>query len=264
MRDDKRGCGTMKKNTIFTTMLIIACAIYIPRSSSQVFVASTAPKEQPATASSGEEQPATASNTDAMFTFAMATPDAAPVFQNGIYSLSIPSSIGTITYYNQTDARWGNAIYGGNDTIAVYGCGPTVLSMLVSSFTEQDIPPDAMAVWARENQYWVNASGSTHALIPEGTAHYGLSVEPFSDYTEQGIIQALNDESIFVALVGPGHFTSSGHFIILADYWSGSAVRIVDPNSLENTQIPWEVGLILNELNYSAQSGGPLWKISIK
>ena len=79
-------------------------------------------------------------------------------------------------------------------------------------------------------------------------------MEPFSDYTEQGMIQALHDKSIFVALVGPGHFTSSGHFIIIADYWSGSAVRIVDPNSLENTQIPWQAGLILNELNYSAQS----------
>ena len=111
-------------------------------------------------------------------------------------------------------------------------------AMLVSSFTEQEITPDAMA-WARDNHYWVSTSGSAHALIPEGAAYYGLSVEPFSDYTEQGMIQALHDESILVALVGPGHFTSSGHFIIIADYWSGSAVRIVDPNSLENTQIPW-------------------------
>lgn len=155
-------------------------------------------------------------------------------------------------------------MYGGNDPISIYGCGPTVLSMLVSSFTEQEITPDAMAAWARDNHYWVSTSGSAHALIPEGAAYYGLSVEPFSDYTEQGMIQALHDESILVALVGPGHFTSSGHFIIIADYWSGSAVRIVDPNSLENTQIPWQAGLILNELNYSAQSGGPLWKISIR
>ena len=117
------------------------------------------------------------------------------------YSLSIPSSIGIITYYNQTDARWGSTMYGGNDPISIYGCGPTVLSMLVSSFTEQEITPDAMAAWARDNHYWVSTSGSAHALIPEGAAYYGLSVEPFSDYTEQGMIQALHDKSIFVALV---------------------------------------------------------------
>lgn len=244
----------MKKNILFTMILIIACIIYVYRSSSQAPMTST-PSDKQSTSSSGTKE---------VSTYTLSTDETAPIFQDGKYSLSIPSSIGIITYYNQTDARWGSTMYGGNDPISIYGCGPTVLSMLVSSFTEQEITPDAMAAWARDNHYWVSTSGSAHALIPEGAAYYGLSVEPFSDYTEQGMIQALHDESIFVALVGPGHFTSSGHFIIIADYWSGSAVRIVDPNSLENTQIPWQAGLILNELNYSAQSGGPLWKISIR
>ena len=146
----------------------------------------------------------------------------------------------------------------------LYGCGPTALAMIVSSFTNQEMTPDVMAVWARENNYWAAGSGSAHTLIPEGCAHFGLSVEPFSDYSEQGIIQALQNGSVFIALMGPGHFTSGGHFIILADYWSGSAVRVADPNSLDNTQIPWEAGLIVNELDRSAQAGGPLWKISIK
>ncbi len=186
------------------------------------------------------------------------------VFENGMYTLSMPSSIGLLTYYNQTDVRWANSIYGGTDSISLYGCGPTALAMIVSSFTNQEMTPDVMAVWARENNYWAAGSGSAHTLIPEGCAHFGLSVEPFSDYSEQGIIQALQNGSVFIALMGPGHFTSGGHFIILADYWSGSAVRVADPNSLDNTQIPWEAGLIVNELDRSAQAGGPLWKISIK
>ena len=242
----------MKKKVFFIIALIAACCLYIPRPTSQCSTASEPLAKQPTPSSETQKEPDTLASS------------APPVFQDGIYSLSIPSSIGLLTYFNQTDARWGNSLYGGNDTISIYGCGPTVLSMLVSSFTNQDIFPDAMAVWARDNHYWANTSGSSHALIPEGAAYYGLSVEPFSDYTEQGIIQALQNESIFVALVGPGHFTSSGHFIIIADYWSGSSVRIADPNSLENTQTPWQIGLILNELNYSAQAGGPLWKISIK
>lgn len=188
----------------------------------------------------------------------------APVFQDGVYTLSIPSSIGTLTYYNQTDVRWADAIYGGSDPVSTHGCGPTVLAMLVSSFTNEDITPDAMAAWAKDNNYWVSNSGSLHSLIPEGAAHYGLAAESFSDYTQDGILNALKDESILVALMGPGHFTDSGHFIILADDWSGASVRIADSNSLENSQKPWKVSLILDELNYNAQSGGPLWRISIK
>lgn len=186
------------------------------------------------------------------------------IFEDGMYSLSIPSSIGLLTYYNQTDVRWADSIYGGNDPISTYGCGPTVLSMLVSSFTNQSMTPDAMAVWAKENHYWASGSGSAHALIPEGVTHFGFSVESFSDYSEQGIIHSLQNNYIFVALMGPGHFTSNGHFIILADDWSGSSIRIADPNSLENTQTPWEASLILNELDHSAQAGGPLWRISVK
>lgn len=187
-----------------------------------------------------------------------------PVFEDGIYTLVIPSSIGLLTYYNQNDIRWGSVIYGGSDSIASYGCGPTVLSMLVSSFTNQAISPDQMAHWAREHHYWISGSGSMHALIPEGCKYFGLSAEPFTDYTEEGIIQALKSGSIFVALMGPGHLTSTGHFIIIANYWSGSTVRIADSNDINNSQIPWEIKDILSELDFDAKAGGPLWKINIK
>lgn len=186
------------------------------------------------------------------------------VFEDGVYTLSIPSSIGLLTYYNQNDIRWGSSIYGGSDSVSAYGCGPTVLSMLVSSFTNQDILPDEMACWARDHHYWISGSGSTHALIPEGAKYFGFSVEPFTDYTEEGLIQTLKNGSIFVALMGPGHFTSTGHFIIIANYWSGSSVCVADSNNLDNSQIPWDAKLILDELDYTAQNGGPLWKITIK
>lgn len=187
-----------------------------------------------------------------------------PVFEDGIYTLTIPSSIGLLTYYNQNDIRWGSVIYGGSDSISAYGCGPTVLSMLVSSFTNQAISPDQMAHWAKEHHYWISGSGSMHELIPEGAKYFGFSVEPFSDYTEESIIKELRSGSIFVALMGPGQLTSTGHFIIIANYWSGTTVRIADSNNIDNSQIPWEVKDILDNLDYNAQAGGPLWKISIK
>lgn len=192
------------------------------------------------------------------------SPSVTPAFKDGKYTLSIQSSIGTLTYYNQTDVRWGDTIYGGDDLISTHGCGPTALAMLVTSFTDQTMRPDDAAKWAKDNNYWVSDSGSAHTLIPDGAEHFGFSVEAFTDYTEDSIIRELKDGSVFVALMGPGHFTKYGHFIILADDWSGSLVRVADPNSLENSQKPCELSVILDELNYSAQAGGPLWKISIK
>lgn len=175
---------------------------------------------------------------------------------------SIYSSVGILTYYNQNDPRWAHSKYGGNDSISVYGCGPTALAMIVSSFTGQTMTPADMAAWAYSNHYWVSGSGSKHSLIPEGASAFGFLAEPFYDLSAEGIISALKSGHIFVALMGPGHFTDNGHFIIIADYWSGNQVTVADPNSQENTLVPWDINLILSELNRAANNGGPVWMIT--
>ena len=77
------------------------------------------------------------------------SPDATPeplentAGSEGQYTLSLTSSIGTLTYYNQSDSRWADYLYGGSDPLSVYGCGPTVMAMIVNSFTEHTCqPPD--------------------------------------------------------------------------------------------------------------------------
>ncbi len=191
-------------------------------------------------------------------------PEPAPVYSDGTYTLSITSSVGLLTYYNQTDSRWADLLYGGQDPVSGYGCGPTVLAMLVTSFTSQTYLPSDMANWASANHYWSAGSGTSHNFILEGAAAFGFHAEPFLDYTPQGVISALKSGHILVALMGPGQFTSVGHFLIIANYWSGNYVSIADPASLENTQKPWDVQVLLNELYYGANAGGPLWSISPK
>lgn len=203
------------------------------------------------------------------------TPSAAPtpqvyealsgLLEDGTYELSISSSVGTMTYFNQHDSRWAGLPYGSeDDLIDHYGCGPTVLAMLVASFTGQETDPSAMANWAAANGYWAPQQGSHHALIPEGAAAFGFDVEPFTDYTVDAVLRALEEGHLLVALMGPGHFTQNGHFIIITNYWSGTSVSIADPNSLENTETPWETQLILDELKYSCSANGPLWLVTPK
>lgn len=189
-------------------------------------------------------------------------PTPEPPLEEGSYDYTIMCGIGALTYYNQGDTRWAGAIFGGSDTIAGYGCGPTALAMLVNSFTNTQITPPEMAQWAADNGYWYPGSGSVHSLIPEGAAAFGLRAESFQDFTEEGVRQALADKKVLVALMGNGHFTQTGHFIIIASYYSGNQVTIADPSSMENTLIPWDINLILNERNSHASNGGPIWAIS--
>lgn len=185
-----------------------------------------------------------------------------PAASEGVYKLT--SSVGLLTYYSQSDERWAGALYGGRDRLAGFGCGPTVLAMLVTSFTGETFLPSDMAEWAAANNYWSPGSGTKHNFIPECAAAFGFKAEAFQNYTQEGILAELASGNILVALMGPGHFTTSGHFIIIADYWSGSQVRVADPASLERTQTPWDLQMILDELNYGANGGGPLWSISPK
>lgn len=185
-----------------------------------------------------------------------------PAVTDGQYTLALESSVGILTYYNQTDIRWADYLYGGQDPLRKYGCGPTVLAMIVSSFTNQTLLPSEMADWAAANHYWAPQGGTAHNFIPECAAAFGLQADSFQDFTVEGVLNELASGHILVALMGPGHFTGSGHFIIITDYWTGTQVRIADPANLENTQAPWEVQIILDELSRFANSGGPMWSIT--
>lgn len=184
-----------------------------------------------------------------------------PVVTDGQYTLALESSVGILTYYNQTDIRWADYLYGGQDPLKKYGCGPTALAMIVTSFTNQTILPSEMADWAAANHYWAPQGGTAHNFIPECAAAFGLQAYSFQNLTVQGVLDELTNGHILVALMGPGHFTGSGHFIIITDYWTGTQVRIADPANLDNTQTPWEIQTILDELSRFANSGGPVWSI---
>ena len=167
-----------------------------------------------------------------------------------------------ILYYNQTDPRWKDKFYGGHDTIGKYGCGPTALAMAVSSITEQTITPDAMAVWARENGYFCNGSGSYHSLIPEGAAKFGLTVEKLGTPSSATVIEALCTGKIIVALMSQGHFTNSGHFVLVRGVTLDGKILLADPLSLDNSLKAWDLDILMNELKRGAASGGPVWAIS--
>ena len=166
-----------------------------------------------------------------------------------------------VVYYNQADERWGNEMYGKTHTIAVAGCGPTALAMVVSSLTETTVTPKEMADWSYENGYVAEGNGSYHALIPNGAEHFGLRVTAVSAADGQQMIDALADGKLIIAIMGPGHFTVSGHFIVVRGVTADGNILVSDPISIRKTGMEWDMRIILSEASRKAVAGKAFWII---
>lgn len=146
----------------------------------------------------------------------------------------------------QWDQRWGYIPYG-SDVAGLTGCGPTCLSMAAIFVTgDPTFSPDYMLKFALENQYYVPGSGSSWTLISQGGPKLGLEVQELP-LDEGRIRKALNAGKPVICAMGPGDFTSSGHFIVITGMQDGM-FRVNDPNSLENSQNLWSYDTIKGQI----------------
>lgn len=164
-----------------------------------------------------------------------------------------------VVYYNQLDERYASQPYG-TDNIGGYGCGPTSMAIVVSSLTDDMVDPIKMAHWSYENGYWCKSSGSYHALIPAAAEEWGLPVSGCTTSEPQRILDALAEGKLVVAIMSEGHFTSSGHFIVLRGVKDGQ-IMVADPASYKRSEQLWDLSIILNEASRRAAAGGPFWII---
>jgi hypothetical protein len=167
----------------------------------------------------------------------------------------------SVVYLNQLDSRWSDLQYGETGTIGTSGCGPTALAIVVSTFTGQNVTPVETAEWAVQNGYRVEGNGSMHSLIPDGAKHYGLTVESNIQKDPQKIVDALAGGKLVVAIMSKGHFTSSGHFIVLRGVTADGKILVADPASKRRSEQEWDLSLILDEAHKGAGAGGPFWII---
>ncbi|MDO4712128.1 MAG: C39 family peptidase [Peptostreptococcaceae bacterium] len=176
----------------------------------------------------------------------------------------LDGNIENFVYYSQHDARWKDHLYGSQDPIDKYGCGPTTLAMLVGNLSKKDLTPIRSADWASANGFHAPQSGSYHGIMNKGAGAFGLDSTPFKNYSPDAIRKELEKGNVFAALMKNGIFSqSSGHFILILGLDEGGKAIIADSNSIENTQKSWDIQTLTNELKYSASSGGPLWLIRL-
>lgn len=164
----------------------------------------------------------------------------------------------SVAYFAQSDPAWKDLPYG-SDVVGAYGCGPTAMAMAVRSLTGADTDPGRMADWCSKNGYWAAGSGSYHSIVRGVAEAYGLQC--FSEYpmTKEELRTQLSGGCIAVALMSKGHFTSSGHFILLRGVTLDGSILVADPNSRERSLQEWDPDIILGELSSSRNAGAPLW-----
>lgn len=165
-----------------------------------------------------------------------------------------------VVYFSQLDERFADEAYG-TDKIGTHGCGPTAMSIVVSTMTDQTMDPIQMSEWAYKKGYWCKNSGSYHSLIPGAAEAWDLPVEGCTASEPQRIVDALSSGKLVVAIMTKGHFTSSGHFIVLRGVTADGKIMVADPASYKRSQQTWDLSIILNEASKRAGAGGPFWII---
>ena len=157
--------------------------------------------------------------------------------QSFVIDLSEYENSSSVPLFLQWDERWGYTIYGSN-VMGLTGCGPTRLSMVcIYLFQDATYTPRYVADFAEENGYYVEGSGSTWTLISEGGETLGLDVTELP-LDENRMMKNLELGNPIICIMGPGDFTTTGHFIVLTGCKDGMFV-VNDPNSKTNSEKLW-------------------------
>lgn len=142
-----------------------------------------------------------------------------------------------IPLFLQWDMRWGYMDYG-EDVAGLTACGPVCLSMAAVYLTgDCSYDPAFMIRFAIENGYCVYGQGSSWTLISEGGEKLGLDVTELP-LDKSRIVANLDAGNPVICVMGPGDFTTTGHFVVLTGNRDGG-FTLNDPNSPDNSARIW-------------------------
>lgn len=178
-----------------------------------------------------------------------------PIEHDKIHTVDMSEYAGsdTVPLFLQWDKRWGYMQYG-NDVAGITACGPVCLSMVAYYLTEDpEMSPDKMIAFSVEDGHCVPGNGTAWTLISKGAQKLGLTVKELP-LVESLIRRELKAGNPVICVMGPGVFTTTGHFIVLTGYEDGM-YRVNDPNSVKRSNQLWEFSQFQDQIRN-------LWAIS--
>ncbi len=153
---------------------------------------------------------------------------------------------GQVPKLYQWDERWGYQKYG-TSFVAASGCGPTCLSMVISTIKKDPtITPAAVASLSEQLGEVDEDNNTMWLLLTDAASTWGV-------YSEEGLLgeeqvkDTLDSGKYIICSVGPGDFTKIGHFIVLVSYKDGQ-VEVRDPFNSEHTERTWTYADIASQI----------------
>lgn len=181
------------------------------------------------------------------------------------YPAADPEQTGTLTDIEkqesyplllQWDKRWGYAPYG-ESIIALSGCGPVCLSMVVVTLTgNAEWTPEQVARFSEDNGYYVEGAGTSWSLMLQGARQLGVSAEELP-LSEAAMKAVLDEGGAIICTLRPGDFTTEGHYIVIRGY-DETGFLVNDPNCIARSNLTWSFdklhGQIKNLWGYKKSS----------
>lgn len=148
----------------------------------------------------------------------------------------------------QWDPRWGYVSYG-DSCIALSGCGPTCLSMVLYYLTgDESLTPDVIGDYSMQNGYYMTGTGTLWALLEDAASMYGVEVSQ-PDASEWEMKSALDQGAVLICSMGPGDFTVGGHFIVIYDY-DKDGFLVNDPNCVARSRQSWTYDQLSRQMKH--------------
>lgn len=115
--------------------------------------------------------------------------------------------------------------------------------MVIFSLTgNENATPDAVAEFSENNGYYVYGEGTSWSLMTDAAAYYGVKAGELS-LSEGSMKDCLDSGGMIICSMGPGDFTSSGHFIVIYGY-DEDGFLVNDPFSRIRSSRSWSYDTI--------------------
>lgn len=171
------------------------------------------------------------------------------VYSDGTSDTVVDGISSEIPLFHQWDERWGSIKYGSHGTISTSGCGPTSAAMVItglqgnmSKLDKNDdgiCDPSEAAAYAVSHGHRVS-EGTSWAFFEDIGKTAGLNVRQYDVSQYKKVLNELKEGHPIIASMGPGHFTSAGHFIVLVGINEDGTIRVNDPNKQSCSDTPWD------------------------
>lgn len=158
---------------------------------------------------------------------------------------TVGKGVKKVVYFNQTEEPWGSMPYG-TSTIGATGCGPTSMSIVISTLTGKIVNPQTTCAFSMNNGEYVPGAGTAHSFIGNAASNWGLTCERVGKDRMDYVVQSLKEGKMVVEICEAYTITGSGsgHFIVLTGVTRDGYITIADCASRERSTKAYSVDTI--------------------